>query len=64
MESNYKSCRYNGKRRRLVAWFNARRMMCKCRFASGYCSPPTLPQGVLEQLPRHGVEQDACNCGD
>ena len=26
-------------RRRLVAWFNARRLMCKCRFASGYCSP-------------------------
>ena len=25
--------------RRLVAWFNARRLMCKCRFASGYCSP-------------------------
>jgi len=25
--------------RRLVAWLNARRLMCKCRFASGYCSP-------------------------
>ena len=25
--------------RRLVEWFNARRLMCKCRCASGYCSP-------------------------
>lgn len=26
-------------RRRLVAWFNARRLMCKCRCATGFCSP-------------------------
>ena len=26
-------------RRRLVAWYNERRLMCKCRCASGYCSP-------------------------
>lgn len=25
---------------------------------------PTLPQRGVEQLSRHGVEQDACNCGD
>ena len=24
----------------------------------------TLPQRWVEQLPRHGVEQDACNCDD
>ena len=26
-------------RRRAIAWYNSRRLMCKCRFASGYCSP-------------------------
>lgn len=25
---------------------------------------PSLPQRGVEQLPRHGVEQDACNCYD
>ena len=25
--------------RRLVEWFNARRLMCKCRCATGFCSP-------------------------
>ena len=28
------------------------------------CAYPSLPQGGVEQLPRHGVEQDACNCDD
>lgn len=26
-------------RRRLVAWYNSRRLMCKCRCATGFCSP-------------------------
>ena len=26
-------------RKRLIAWYNDRRLMCKCRCASGHCSP-------------------------
>lgn len=26
-------------RKRLIAWYNARRLMCKCRCATGHCSP-------------------------
>ena len=35
----FSACPFCGERKRLIAWYNTRRLMCKCRCATGHCSP-------------------------